>query len=281
MRKQIQSIALVILGALLYGFGFNYFIVANNLAEGGVSGLALLFFYATGFPVAYFIVLVNIPLLFIGWYLWGFSFVGKSILGVAATAAAIELCGSLLLPVDNLLLPALYGGLLTGAGLGIIIRNGATTGGTDIIGRMLNQFFGISMGRFYLLFDLCVLILTALIHGLEIALYSLVTVYVASKIVDLVIDGLDAAKQAIIISPHTDEIIGFITRDLGRGVTILNGRGGYYGTEKDVILCVVGRNQIFRLRKGISAIDPEAFMILSNAYEIYGCGFRENKRSLD
>lgn len=281
MRKQLQSMVLVIFGALLYGFGFNYFIVANNLAEGGVSGLALLFFYATGFPVAYFIVLVNIPLLLIGWYLWGFSFVGKSILGVAATAAAIELCGNLLLPVDNLLLPALYGGLLTGAGLGIIIRNGATTGGTDIIGRMLNQFFGISMGRFYLLFDLCVLILTALIHGLEIALYSLVTVYVASKIVDLVIDGLDAAKQAIIISPHADEIIGFITRDLGRGVTILNGRGGYYGTEKDVILCVVGRNQIFRLRKGISAIDPEAFMILSNAYEIYGCGFRENKRSLD
>lgn len=277
MKKRLYSTFMIILGALLYGFGFNYFVAANHLAEGGVSGLALLFYYATNFPVSYFIVLVNIPLLLIGWYLWGISFVGKSVFGVLATAVSIELCSNLALQVDNLLLPALYGGLVTGAGLGLIIRNGATTGGTDIIGRILNQFFGISIGRFYLLFDMCVLILTALIHGLEIALYSLVTVYVASKVVDLVIDGLDAAKQAIIISPKTTEILRFITEDMERGATILNGRGGYHGTERDVILCVVGRNQIFRLRKGVGDIDPNAFIILSNAYEIYGYGFREHK----
>ncbi|MBR6756576.1 MAG: YitT family protein [Peptococcaceae bacterium] len=277
MKKQLQAGLMIILGSLLYGFGFNYFIAANHLAEGGVSGLALLFYYATNFPVSYFIVLVNIPLLLIGWYLWGLSFVGKSIFGVAATALSIELCSHLQLPVDNLLLPALYGGLVTGAGLGLIIRNGATTGGTDIIGRILNQFFGISMGRFYLLFDMGVLILTAAIHGLEIALYSLVTVYVASKIVDLVIDGLDAAKQAIIISPKTSEILNFIIKDMERGATVLNGRGGYLANPTDVILCVVSRNQIFRLRKGVSEIDPQAFIIISNAYEIYGDGFREHK----
>jgi len=277
MKKQLQAGLMIILGSLLYGFGFNYFIAANHLAEGGVSGLALLFYYATNFPVSYFIVLVNIPLLLIGWYLWGLSFVGKSIFGVAATALSIELCSHLQLTVDNLLLPALYGGLVTGAGLGLIIRNGATTGGTDIIGRILNQFFGISMGRFYLLFDMGVLILTAAIHGLEIALYSLVTVYVASKIVDLVIDGLDAAKQAIIISPKTSEILNFIIKDMERGATVLNGRGGYLANPTDVILCVVSRNQIFRLRKGVSEIDPQAFIIISNAYEIYGDGFREHK----
>lgn len=277
MKKRLYSGLMIILGSLLYGFGFNYFIAANHLAEGGVSGLALLFYYATSFPVSTFIILVNIPLLLIGWYLWGLSFVGKSLFGVVATAISIELCGQLQLTVDNLLLPALYGGLVTGAGLGLIIRNGATTGGTDIIGRILNQFFGISMGRFYLLFDMGVLILTAAIHGLEIALYSLVTVYVASKIVDLVIDGLDAAKQAIIISPKTAEILRFITEDMERGATILHGRGGYSHKETDVILCVVSRNQIFRLRKGISDIDPQAFIILSNAYEIYGDGFREHK----
>ena len=277
MKKQLQAGLMIILGSLLYGFGFNYFIAANHLAEGGVSGLALLFYYATNFPVSYFIVLVNIPLLLIGWYLWGLSFVGKSIFGVAATALSIELCSHLQLTVDNLLLPALYGGLVTGAGLGLIIRNGATTGGTDIIGRILNQFFGISMGRFFLLFDMGVLILTAAIHGLEIALYSLVTVYVASKIVDLVIDGLDAAKQAIIISPKTSEILNFIIKDMERGATVLNGRGGYLANPTDVILCVVSRNQIFRLRKGVSEIDPQAFIIISNAYEIYGDGFREHK----
>ena len=133
------------------------------------------------------------------------------------------------------------------------------------------------MGRFYLLFDMGVLILKAAIHGLEIALYSLVTVYVASKIVDLVIDGLDAAKQAIIISPKTSEILNFIIKDMERGATVLNGRGGYLANPTDVILCVVSRNQIFRLRKGVSEIDPQAFIIISNAYEIYGDGFREHK----
>lgn len=278
MKQQIKSAFFILLGSLLYGFGLNYFVLANQLAEGGVSGLALLFYYATDFPISVFIVLCNIPLLLIGWRLWGLGFVGRTVFGVLSSAVCIALCDGLALPVDNLLLPALYGGLLSGAGLGLILRYGATTGGTDILARICNQFWGISMGRFYLIFDVCVLVLTALIHGLEIALYSVVIVYVSSKIVDMVVDGLDSAKQAIIISPKAEQIIEFITTEMGRGLTILEGRGGYCDAKKDVILCVVSRNQIFRLRKGVKQIDPSAFIILSNAYEIYGQGFREITR---
>lgn len=276
VRETIKSFVMIALGCAIFGFGVDYFILANGLAEGGFTGIGLLLHYKFGWSVGAFFIFSNLPLILIGWYFWGQEFVIKTAVGVILSSFFIELFSNFHLTESNLLLPALYGGLLSGLGLGIIIRFGGTTGGADIIARIFNKLFGLSMGRFYLLFDACVLMMVAFIHGLTIALYSVVTVFIASKMVDLVVDGLDSAKQAIIISEHNDQIIKFITNDLDRGLTILGGRGGYHNEPKDVILCVVSRWEIFRLRKEISQIDPKAFIIVSDVYQAYGEGFKNN-----
>lgn len=274
MKEWLKSTAMIALGCAIFAFGVNYFILANGLAEGGFTGIGLLLHYKFGWSVGTFFILSNLPLIVLGWRLWGKEFVIKTATGVLLSSFFIELFSGYQLPVDNLLLPAIYGGLLSGCGLGIVIRFGGTTGGADIIARFLNRFLGISMGRFYLIFDSCVLLMVAIIHGLTIALYSVVTVFIASKVVDLIVDGLDSAKQALIISNQNDRIAEFIANDLDRGFTILSGRGGYCDARKDVILCVVSRGEIFRLRKSVIEIDPQAFVIISNVNEAFGEGFK-------
>lgn len=274
MKNTFQSITMIILGCFIFGFALNYFILANHLAEGGFTGIGLLLHYKFGWSIGAFFLISNLPLVLLGWHFWGKEFVAKTLLGVVASSFAVELFAPLQLVVDNLLLAALYGGLLSGLGLGLVIRYGGTTGGADIIGRFISRFLGISMGKFYLIFDACVLTMVALNYGLTIALYSLVTVYVSSKMVDVVVDGLDSAKQAIIISNNNDKIAEFIANDLDRGFTILNGRGGYCNADKDVILCVVSRWEIFKLRKEINVLDPRAFVIISDVHETFGEGFK-------
>jgi len=264
----------IIIGSLLYAFGLNYFIVANHLAEGGFTGIALILHYTLGWPVGTVIFLGNIPLLLVGWKLWGWEFISKTMLGVAASSFFINLTAGFKLPVEDLLLAALYGGVITGVGLGLVIRNGGTTGGADIIGRLFNRYRGIRMAKFYLVFDFLVISTVAIFFGLTVTLYSLVTIFVFSKVADYVIEGLDAANQALIISEKSDEIAGAIDRELGRGFTFLKGKGGYQGQDKEIILCVVGKWQIFRLKKLVKSIDPKAFVIVSDVYEALGEGFK-------
>jgi len=273
---KINDIFFIILGSFIYGFGVNYFIVANHLAEGGFTGIALILHYTFGWPVGIVILVSNIPLLIAGWRLWGFNFIAKTFLGVVASSLAIELTSSFQLQVDDLLLAALYGGIITGTGLALVIRYGGTTGGADIIGRLFNHFYGIRIGKFYLVFDTIVLSTVALLFGLTITLYSLVTIFVFSKVTDYILEGIDAAKQALIISNHTREIAEQIDRELDRGYTFLKGIGGYTGADKEILLCVVGKWQVFRLKKLVKKIDPKAFVIVSEVYEALGEGFKEN-----
>ena len=176
--------------------------------------------------------------------------------------------------VDDLLLAALYGGVVTGVGLGMVLRNGGTTGGADIIARLFNQYFGIRMGKFYLVFDFFVISTIAFFFGLSIALYSLVAIYVFSKVTDYIIDGLDAAHQALIISENIEKIAQAIDQELERGFTFLKGKGHLH-QDKDIILCVVSKWQIFRLKKLVKKIDPKAFVIVSDVYEALGEGFKK------
>src|SRR5690554_4060917 len=144
--EKLREIFFIILGSFIYGLGLNYFIIANNLAEGGFAGISLILHYKFGLPVGTVIFVGNIPLLIIAWKLWGWNFISKTFLGVVASSFFIDFTAGLKLPVDDLLLAALYGGVITGAGLGLVLRNGGTTGGADIIGRLFNQYFGVRMG---------------------------------------------------------------------------------------------------------------------------------------
>jgi len=272
--QKVIEIFWIILGSLLYAFGINYFIIANHLAEGGFTGIALILHYTLDWPVGTVILLGNIPLLLIGWKIWGWEFISKTILGVVATSGFINLTSGFKLPVDDLLLAALYGGVFTGAGLGLVIRNGGTTGGADIIGRLFNHYRGVRMAKFYLVFDFLVISTVAIFFGLTVTLYSLVTIFVFSKVTEYVIEGLDAANQALIISESSEKIAQAIDKELGRGFTFLKGKGGYLGKDKEIILCVVGKWQIFKLKKLVKSIDPKAFVIVSDVYEALGEGFK-------
>lgn len=273
LQKAID-ILVIIIGSFLYAFGLNYFIVANHLAEGGFTGIALILHYKLGWPVGTVILIGNIPLLIISWKLWGWEFISKTILGVVATALFINITAGYQLPVDDLLLAALYGGVSTGAGLGLVIRYGGTTGGADIIGHLFNHYWGIRMGKFYLIFDFLVISTVAVFFGLTISLYSLVTIFVFSRFADYIIEGLDAANQALIISEHSEQIAQAIDKELERGFTYIKGKGGYLGKDKEIILCVVGKWQIFRLKRIVKSIDSKAFVIVSDVYEALGEGFK-------
>lgn len=266
---------MIILGCGIYGFGLNYFIVANNLASGGFSGVGLILNYQFGWSIGAFFLISNVPILIISGILWGRSFVWKTLVGVVASSFFADFFSFVSFKEENLLLPAIYGGLLMGVGLGIVMRFGGTTGGTDILARMANQYKGISISGFLISFNIIVLTAVAVIYGLDIALYSMVNTYISSIVLDRVVNGLDSGKQVFIVSVKNEEISKYIIEEMHRGCTLLQGEGAYSHRNMKIIMCVVNRWQIFKLRKGIMNIDPKAFIVISNAYEIYGKGFKQ------
>ena len=277
MARQIKNNLMIIIGCIVYGFGLNMFIKANGLALGGFSGLGLILNYKFGFPVGAFFIIANIPLLLISFKVWGKRYVFNTAVGVVVSSITAEAFSGMSLVVEDPLLPAIYGGLFNGLGIGIVLRGSGTTGGSDILAQLCNKYRGTSLGTFYLCFDACVLMIVAAIYGLTTTLYSMVAVFISSNVVNLVVDGLDSGKQAMIISKHYEEIGDYISHELRRGFTYLHGSGGYTGTGEEVIMCVVNRWQIFRLRNAVNRIDPGAFIIISDAYEVYGAGFKNNK----
>ncbi len=274
--KKLGSYLGIVVGSFIFACGLNYFIVANGLAEGGFTGLALIIHYLTGWPVGIVILALNIPLLILGVTRWGKVFLLKTILGVLISSIAVDLTSSLALkaPEVDLFLAALYGGVLTGVGIGLVLRSGATTGGVDIIARFFYEQKGISIGKIYFILDLLIMIIAAWLFGLEVALYTLVTVFVFSQVVDRILDGPDKAKAVTIISRNSQDIIKAITHDLGRGATIIKGLGGYTYEEKEVLYVVVGWYQVITLKKIIQMYDPQAFVIVSDVHEVLGEGFR-------
>jgi uncharacterized membrane-anchored protein YitT (DUF2179 family) len=264
----------IALGALIFALGLNFFIVANNLAEGGFTGLALLIHYLTKWPIGSVLLTLNIPLFLIGWKCWGKQFLFKTMLGVLSVSVAIDLTGSFQFKSDDLLLVALYGGTLSGLGLGLVLRSGATTGGVDIIARLIYEKTGFSMGKTIFVFDLFIIAAVGALLGPEKALYTLVALYISSRVIDRLIEGVDEARAVTIISNVNQAIATAIINNLDRGATIIKGQGAYTGKEKSVLYVVVNKQEVLALKKIIREIDPHAFVIISNAYEVLGEGFR-------
>lgn len=261
-------------GSFIFAFGLNYFIIANGLAEGGFTGLALIIHYLTGLPTGGVLLVLNIPLLLLGWIKWGKTFILKTVLSVLGVSLAVDLTSGWGLKTHDLLLAALYGGVLSGVGIGVVLRSGGTTGGVDIIARYINETYGLSMGKFFFLFDFILLAAIGILFGLEKALYTLVTVYIFSLVIDKIIEGIDEAKAVIVISQATMAISQAILGEMDRGATIVKGYGAYTGRDKNVLYVVVGRHQLLRLKKIIREHDPRAFVIINNVHEVLGEGFR-------
>lgn len=283
---RIKNILFILLGAAIFSFGIVHFNMQHNLGEGGFTGITLLLYFLWGIDPAITNIILNIPVFFIGWKFLGRNTFIYTIIGTFAVSLFLRLFQ--IKPFDihlehDMFLVALFAGVFIGIGLGIIFRYGGTTGGVDIIARIVNKNVGWSMGRTMFLFDL-VVITTSIFVILELSegMYTLVAVYVAARVIDFLQEGAYSAKGATIISDHSDEIAELIKKKMDRGVTVLDGRGSYSGIKRDVLYCIVGRNEIVRLKSIIRNVDPHAFVAVTTVHDVLGEGFTldENKNPL-
>ncbi len=265
----------ILAGSVILAAGMNMFMVPNMLAPGGVSGLSVFLYHVLEIPVGVTIIVLNIPLFIVGYFVLGARIVLQSLLGTFLFSLAVEITAPLLpAATDDLLLAAVYGGLVMGIGVGLVFRYRSSTGGTALLSLILAKTAGISPGQALFWGDLVVLILAVFIFGSEAAMYAALALFISIKVIDAILEGLGLSKSAIIITCRGAEINERLLSELGRGVTRIEGQGGYTGEGREVLLCVVTRQQTARLKSIIYEVDSQAFVIIGNATEVHGEGFQ-------
>ncbi len=274
----IADYALVVVGAVLVALAADLFLIPNQVVSGGVVGVATIVYYLLDTPVGLVSLLINLPL-FLAGLRWagGLRFALRTGLAVVVLSLAIDLLPPYLPEVtDDPLLYTLYGGLLDGLGMGLVFRAGGTTGGTDILARLLKRVSDLNLGGILLAINVAILGAAALVFGLEPALYALLVAYVSSRVIDLVQEGFSYARAALIISNKPDLIRQRVMAELNRGITVLEGQGGYTQARRQVLYCVVNRSEVTQLKRLVDETDADAFIVISQAQEVLGQGFRPN-----
>jgi len=275
MRQKLANAALIIIGCTLFALAFNLFFDPFRISPGGVSGLSMILSHFTGLSVGTGIILMNIPLVIMAYLRIGKMFILSTALATALSSVLIDTTTWVPTPVDNLLLASVCGGVLIGTGLGLVFRAGATTGGADVAGRLLlTRWPHLRLGKMILMIDGFVISLTALVfRDFSLAVYAFIAIFIATRIMDSVLYGLDFATVTFIISERHQEIGAEIQASLGRGVTYLEAAGGYKDERKRVVLCAIKRGQLTALRGVVSELDPHAFLIVTEGHQIFGDGF--------
>lgn len=262
-----------LLGSMLYSVGIISFASPNNIAPGGVSGLATIINYLSGISIGAMVLVLNIPLLLIGWKKLGSVFIGKTAVATVILSVTLDV-SALFLPkyTGDHLLASIYGGFFAGAGLALFFIRGATSGGTDIIVRLLQKKFPyFSTGRFVLLIDMAVVLFAALVYwNIESALYAIIYIFITSQLIDQILFGQINGKVLTIITTQGKAVSQKINQEFSRGVTILSAKGGYTAEEKNLIYCAVRKNQVAAISRAVREIDPNAFIVVSKADEIMG-----------
>ncbi|MDU4959284.1 MAG: YitT family protein [Sporomusaceae bacterium] len=277
MNGKLRDYAGITLGALLTAAALNVFLVPNRIADGGVSGLAIVLHYLSGWPVGMIMLAVNIPLLLCGVKVLGASFGIYTLYGAIVLSFAVDLLAPYMpILTRDLLLSAVYGGVLNGLGMGIVFRFGGTTAGTDVAAAILNKWFGVSLGQALFGVDIFVITVAGLVfRSVELPLYGLISLFITAKVIDLVQEGWGTSKAFFIMSEHNGKISCAIQQEIGRGVTFFHGRGGYSGESRDILFCVVAVREVSRVKDLVSRIDRRAFLIVADAHEVLGEGFKE------
>ncbi len=266
----------ILAGSVILAAGMNMFMVPNMLAPGGVSGISVFLYHILGMPVGLTIIVLNIPIFIAGFIILGTRIVIQSLLGTLLFSLAVEITAPLLpAATDDLLLAAVYGGVVMGVGVGLVFRFRSSTGGSALLSLILAKTSGISPGQALFWSDLVVLAMAVFVFGSEAAMYAALSLFVSIKVIDAILEGLGLAKSAIIITRCGAEINEKLLYELGRGVTKIQGHGGYTGEGREVLLCVVTRQQTAHLKSIIYAVDPTAFVIIGNATEVHGEGFKK------
>lgn len=276
-RNGARNIALayaqILAGCLLGAAAYPAFLVPNNIAPGGLTGVATILNYIFGLPVGTVTLVMNVPLFLIGYRSMGKVFAFRSLAATVLFSLLIDI-----LPIRPIsrdpLLGTLFGGVLLGIGLGLILRGGATTGGTDMIARMVHRRFPfVTVGMFLFALDCVVVLGAAVAIGTEQALYAFISIYASSKVIDAVMMGFGGNKACFIMTDKWESVTQRLMKETGRGVTHLDARGAYTGKERPVVLCVAARQEIMSVKRIVQEEDEKAFMFITDAHEALGEGF--------
>ena len=274
VRAEMKNAILILAGLIFCALGFNLFLIPNNIAAGGFTGIAQLINSVTGFPVGTIALILNVPLFLVSMKSLGLRFGVRSL---AATIGFSLLLDNLHVPVitHDLWLSTVYGGLVSGLGFGLILRGSATTGGTDMLASLIHRLIPsirVSVGMFII--DGLVILASAFVYDTAAAMYALICILISNVVIDFVLEGPNSSHSFFIISDRSDEIASRIMQELDRGVTGLEGMGMYSQQRKRVLLCVVSRMETVTLRRIVFSVDPRAFVISAKAHDTYGEGFK-------
>ncbi len=266
----------MIFGSFIYAIAVEVFLSPLKISPGGITGVSTALNYLSGFPTGILILIFNIPIILFGFIKFGKLFIAKSALATVLSSLFIDAIANLYTPIfSDVMLGAVFGGALIGAGLGLIMLIGASTGGIDIIVKMLNARFNISMGRAFLLIDGAVILFASVVYSdFETALYSVLAVFISSKVVDIILCGTLDSKAIFIITDNEEIIKKEITEKVDRGVTVLPAFGGYTGRKNNILLCVARNNEINLVRNIVIKLDSNAFFFIVNAGDVIGKGFK-------
>ena len=281
MKKKIKKLLfnyfLIIIGTLITASGLVLFLIPGRIASGGVSGLAVIVFYLFEIPVGLTIMMINVPLLLMAFKILGYQSGFKTVFAVVFLSLFVEALPPVFPSItEDPLLSSVYGGVLAGFGMGLIFKTGGTTGGTDLIASLINYFFPqISIGQGLFIVDAFVVTMAGFVFNAELALYAAFAIFIVSHLIDFVQEGFNFTKAVMVVSKNAEIIREKILKEVDRGVTVFKGKGGYTGEDKNILLVTVNRSELAGLKKVIYGVDPDSFVILMDAHEVVGEGFKK------
>jgi uncharacterized membrane-anchored protein YitT (DUF2179 family) len=281
--RRLRATALMTVGILMTAWALDAFLIPNKIAAGGVSGLATVIYYwlaqHASFTIAVGVqmLIMNGILLIIAWQRRGIGYLARTLFGAVGLSVAVDVLAPITphLAGNDMLLAAIYGGAISGLGMGLVFKAGGNTGGTDIVAQLLSRRVPFGVGQIMLVVDACVTLLAALQFGPNLALYGAIAIFVSSAAIDLVLEGISVEKAAWIISDEADRIGSAINQEMGRGATRIQATGVYTGEPRGTLFVVLSRNEIDDLKAIVGAVDPTALVIISNVHEAIGEGFKQ------
>ena len=271
----IKKYLVLIIGSLIYSAGLEIFLVPNNIIDGGVVGISIMASYLTGIPFGVYMLVLNLPFLYLGYKQIGKTFAISTIISSIALSIFSEFLEPVPRITEDYFLAAIFGGIIAGAGVGLVIRQGGSLDGTEITAIILDRKTSFSVGEVVMFFNLFILGAAGFVFGWDKAMYSLVAYFIISKMIDVVLKGLDESYAVMIVSDEYEEIADALMHRLGRGVTYLHGQGAYTGDDKQVLYCVVTRLEVVKLKEIALEKDETAFVTINPVHDIVGGRFKK------
>lgn len=281
LKNKIIDYIIIVIGAALYALSVVIFTAPNKIAPGGLTGIATLINYLFSYPIGTFILLMNVPLLFIGFKKIGGEYIVKTITATILVSVLIDIF-TLFVPAyrGNMILVCLFGGIFNGTGIALIFSRGGSSGGTDIVASLINRRFPqFSIGYLIMISDAVIVIISAFVYNsIEAGLYAVISIFVSSKLIDRIIYGMSAdnGKLMLIITEKHNEVLSALLSGVPRGITVLNAYGAYSGNDKKLLVCAVRPNQVFKVKNIVKSRDSSVFIVVTTASAIYGEGFKNH-----